>query len=483
MYRRQPAFQALEPQIVSSGLLPDVHDLQRPLWAKAANVRFYSGKVRRLVPPALIRTLGNYAGRGLSQVQQGTGTRWIWYGDSGGYVARWYGPEPEGIALMNMQLHQSSSELASFFDFTHYGDWTIVNNGFHPNALIHKPGAATPVQGYAMGLGRTLIFMKQLAFVMAIGYDLYGKRYAWSDSANIEVFTPTTENLAGSGVIEEFDTRIRAASRLGPYISAYAEDQMALIQYAGLPAVFTHRVVLDGIGAVGKAAVASDGRANYGVSRNGIWRTDGQSFQYIDKGVLRDYLQANVNWDQASKIIAARNDVTGCMDFHFPMGANLENNEGWSFDPETGGWSPIPAFDYQVERKLFQKPLGLKSGQGLLLLEDNPAAAGPLALETKAFPLAGTHTGSLIDEADFLLKAASNVEFRIGVSEYTDDPSFVDWSAWQPLHVDTRTYRIDLRVTGTYHKLQFRSTANNWDLDLQGFLLYGTVEGSRRDRR
>lgn len=480
MYRREPLFEALEAPIISSGLRPDLHPLHTPLWVKGENARFHHGKVERLIPPSGV-VAAEGIGRGLSQVQDSTGVRWIWWGNDIGQARRWYGPASELITTLAVQQHQSSAIQASMFDFTHYGDWTIVNNGNVP-AKIHKPGVG--LSDYAASLGKTLQFMKLMSFVLGIGYD-NGKRYGWSDSLNIEDWNfADTENLAGSAPIEDFNTPIRAANRLGQYISVFAEDQMGLVQFVGLPAVFTHRVVLDGIGAVGKLAVTTDGRSNFGVSRNGVWQTDGQGYRYIDKDrALQKYLQENVNWDQASKIIAARNDVTGCIEFHFPLGAALENTEGWAYDPESGGWGRVTPLAAQVERALFRKPLGINPAAPgwVLLLDDNPALEAPLDLETKPFVLGSPHLDTYIDEADFLLNSAENVEFRLGVSQTIEDADFLDWSDWQTLETDMRVYRIKLRVSGAYHKLQLRSTAADWSLDLQGFLLYGQTEGTKRD--
>lgn len=476
MYRREPLFSALDPEVVSSGLRPDLHPLHKPLWVRGDNVSFHRGRVERLVPASVMVAAGG-AGRGLSQHQDSAGVRWVWWGNDLGQVRRWFAGASELITTMAVQQHQTSGVSASMFDFTHYGDWTIINNGF-TGPKIYKPGGG--LSNYAPALGNVRGFIKVMSFVLAIGYDTF-RQYAWSDSEDIEDWDfASTENLAGHAPIDDFETRIKAYTRLGPAVSVFAEDQMALIQFIGEPAVFTHRVVLDGIGACGKAAVCSDGRSNYGVSRNGIWRTDGQDYRYIDRDrALQKYLQKDVNWDQASKIVAARNDVSGCIDFRFPMRGANENNEGWRYDPVTGGWSSLGGIGAQVERVLFRQPLAISSGNNVVLLSDDPALAGALDLQTKPLLVGSPHVDTYIDEVDFLLNAASNVEFRIGASQTTAAPA--DWSPWQALHTDMRTYRIALRVSGAYHTLQLRNTADNWDLDLQGFILYGAVEGSRRD--
>lgn len=499
MQRRQPVFQAVEPQIVSSGLQPDRHLMQRPLWERAKNVSFYSGKVRRLPPPAKAFDVpGAGAIRGLMQVQHSNGIRWIYVarfqGNGELAVYRWFGTGATLIASFaatGLAENETLSRKATFVDLVSYGDWTIINVGPDRPPLLHTNAA---------GVGTTYNeaphaqqFILRGPQVIAIGVGLERKSIAWSDGNDIHAWeqpVPTEEvpdppaNLSGTQGLMELRTGLVGASHLGPLISAYAEDQMVLMQFVGLPSVFISRVALDGIGLIGKMAVASDGRVNYGVGRNGIWRTDGQSYQYIDDPALKDYLQEEVNWAQGSKITAARNDVTGTIDFHFPMRQATDVNEGWRFDPRTGGWGTIPPYQIQIERSLFKKPLVGGAG-AVFLLDDDPTKLDPtglykLDLATRPLVIAGSHSGVLIDEVDFLVHKVKGVEFRIGVSERFNGT--VDWTKWETLHGDLRTHQIANRVSGTFVWLEFKSVIHDWEFDLQGFLLYGNVEGGKRDR-
>lgn len=56
--RRAPLLVLADPALISSGLAPDRHPVLQPLWEAAVNVRFYQGKVRRLLPAAVITSIG-----------------------------------------------------------------------------------------------------------------------------------------------------------------------------------------------------------------------------------------------------------------------------------------------------------------------------------------------------------------------------------------------------------------------------------------
>lgn len=489
MQRRVPSFVATDYNLVSSGVQPDRHNLQKLLWEHALNCTFAAGKVKRKLPSAqmFLGTAGPV--RGISQQFSQVGGRWVWAGIANN-VYRWQFGAPELLIspFPNYQADQTVNTRPSIYDFTHYGDWTIINNG-RGQAKIHKPPAA-PVDFVGDGFVPTdvLRFMKRQSHVLALGFGARGTGVAWSHSDQIETWEALATNLAGSLSIDEFDTPMRAASKLGDAITCYSEDQMALVRSIGLPFVFGQKVALDGCGAIGKAAVTTDWRLNYGVGRAGIWRTDGASFNYIDEGFLHDYLQEEVNWDQGGKIVAARNDYTGCIEFFLPMRGSLTINEGWSYDPRSGGWSPIPFVSFKDERRLFS---GTISGNhaGIVLLDDNdPALAGPLELRT--IPLQLTEKGTeqqttnivtRVDEITILLKKAENVEFRVGVNILNEDAPDLDyeWTPWMAALPSLKNYQLPNLPEGVFHKLEFRSTAQDWDLDLQGFMLYGVPVGSK----
>lgn len=485
MLRRTPLYRAVQPQIISSGLQPDLHPLLSILWEAAENVVFFAGRVKRRPGNQLVFDAGVGDIRGLSQQFGTTGTRWIWVGLSE-VVRRWYGPTSELIhAFATFRQDETGSYPATFTDFTHYGDWTIMNNGVD-TPKIYKHGVGLSNYGNAKPCVR---FIKKLSFVLALGTDARGTRVEWSDSANIEEWVASTTNNAGGMSFDDFDTPIRAGCNLGSQIAVYSEDQMGLATFVNQPYYFGQKTVLDGIGAVGKNAVTTDGKNNFGVGRNGVWWTDSNSYRYIDEGYLHDYLQENVNWAQKSKIFAVRNDFTGCFEFFFPMLESLDVSEGWSFDPRTGGWSPIPGgISLKDERRLFQYPLVGSLDDGMVLYDAaDESVVTPLVLRTKPLLMQvqsgsavdDVHIDSKVDEVELLCKKALNVQFRLGSSQ--EQAGTYEWSEWFDVDTTSRTYKIGASPPdGVYWKLDFRSTANVWELDLQGFLLFGQVEGTKR---
>lgn len=480
--RRTPTFQALDDQLISSGLQPDRHQLKALLWESAANVSFWNGTIRRKVPAALAFTGQNPPLRiaGVGQQSVTDGARRLWYGQ-GTKAGFWTFGAPVLVGDVSATYIDDSTatQRATMYDFTPYGDWMLVNNGI--DRKISKDGVAFEDFAPGEAPNQVVKFLKFMSFIMALGYGARGTHVGWSDANNVELWTAATTNTAGGLGIDEFDTPIRAGARLGDSLAVYSEDQMALVRYTGLPFVFGQKTVIDGIGAVGKAAVASDLKMNAGVGRAGIWATDGVTSKYIDEGFLSNYLQDNVTWTQAAKISAVRNDQTGCFEFHFPMHGSQDVNEAWSWDPRTGGWSPCPAHAVGDERRLFDH-IVYGGNDGTVLLGDfDRTADAPLSLVTKPLVMQtaeSPHVVTRVDELDLLLKSASGVEWRVGSAE---EPNGTwEWSEFQEALAGAKIYEVPELPEQPFWKVELRSAEGqaDWNIDLQGFQLYGLPTGA-----
>lgn len=480
--RRTPVLSIVDDNLVSSGIQLDRHTIKRALWESASNVIFANGQVRRKKAPALAYDIGNGSPiRGLQQSYNSDGGRWLWSG-ANKRISRWeFGP-PEiiDLAFGTYIDDQTVNDRPTIYDFTPYGNWMLVNSG-HPDdrAKMFKDPAYADFAPAEAPTG-VMKYLKVLSFLMAIGYGTRGTQVGWSDANNVEVWTAATDNTAGELAIDEFNTPIRAGSKLADSVAVYSEDQLALIKYTGLPFVFGQKTTLDGIGAIGKAAVATDTRVNVGVGRAGCWWTDGNSSRYIDEGWIANYLQDNVNWDQGGKISVSRNDYTGTFEFSFPMHGADDINEAWAWDQNTSGWSPVPPASMMDERRLFQYPVQ-GSNAGLVSLSDyNAAANTPLSLVTKPLVMStaeSPHIVTCMDEIDILLHVASHIEFRVGCC---DEPNGDwEWTDFMACEAGAKVYEIPELPEQPFWKVEFRSVPDidDWQLDLQGFILYGIHTG------
>jgi hypothetical protein len=484
MFHRTPVFRAVNPELVGAGIEPDVHPLLRGLWESASNVTFFNGRVRRRYSPQQLFSAGLGSVRGLMQLQDNNGVRWVWAA-AGSNVTRWYGPAAEVLLSAEVtQVNATATGPATQWDFTPFGEWMVLNKSAGA-VRIYKPATGIAVLGNCPI--DVVTMAKKFNFMLAIGHGAAKRQVSWSDADAIENWTATSTNLAGSLSIEELNTPIRAAKHLGQSIAIMAEDQIALLNYIGAPFYFGQKVVLDNVGCVGKAAAVSDGRNLFGFGVGGFWWSDGVSAKYLDDLKMQTYFQENVNWEQASKIVVARNDYTTCIEIAMPVRGSLEVNEAWSFDPRMSAWTPITPFTAKMDRRLFTKPLDGTAAGAVRIDATDKLSAAPLALRTKPLlkqlqdgtGLSDSHTNSRVDEVDLLLHKAVGIEFRVGSSQ--EQATGYTYTSWLACSEGNAVYKLPAGFPdGVYHVLEFRSTLPAWEFDLQGFVLFGTIEGSKR---
>lgn len=501
MLRRTPIFSALDPALVSSGLAPDIHPAKAPLWVTGTGVEFVNGKVRHKKGNLRLVEASTSPVRGIIQHRLSNGEVAVWW-MQGGQLWRW-----DQFSLQVMKSYGGLPINWPYIDFTSYGDWMFINQGIGNIEFFN--GATFSVMAEMPSNVRQL--RKHLSFLLALGIGTKGTGVAWSDANDISKWVPGRTNTAGALYIDEFEGGIMAGEPLGPVIAVYSENQMALVSFIGSPFYFGQKVMLTGIGAVGGEAVTAAGGLNYGVSRQGIWVNDGTEFRYIDDGRLGDYLQDNVNWAVAPKILTVRNDIMRTIEFHFPMEGSTELNEAWSFDPATKGWSKVPAVSYYTEELALGLPLQATQLGRLEKVGGQNFSIEPLLLQTKPMlmqlqsgaGLSDVHFAVKVDEVELLVHDVRSVQMRVGSSMEHDGT--IHWSSYITLEQGKSTYRVPAGVPdGVYWHLEFTSTtiptqvqegAENvleildlvesiteesaWRLDMQGFMLFGAIQGAK----
>lgn len=501
MELRRPIFTALDGQLVASGLMPDVQDARAALWVRGDGVEFVSGQVRNRKTDRKLFQLEPVTVRGIvpQRLSNGEVAVWVAYGNN---LWRW-----DQFSADLKKTYEPGALDKTYFDFTPYGDWLFINRGFGKIDWWNGAGFSNLPEMPS----NVAMLMKHLSFLLALGTGSKQTGVSWSDANDISKWVSTPDNSAGSLFIDEFEAGIVAGEQLGPVIAVYSENQMAVVSFIGAPFYFGFKVMQTGIGAIGPECVVAVGSRNYGVSRQGIWETDGESYRYIDEGALNKYLQDRVNWAAAHKIIAARNDILRTVEFHFPMGNSYEINEGWSYDPATNGWSKIQHASFYNQELALGLPLRARENGEVLLVNVADRTSNPLHLQTRpmlmqlqtASGLSDAHFATVVESVELFLKEAQNCQMRIGSSMEHNGP--IHWSPPIPISIDKSTYPVPAGVVrGVYWHLEFTSTTtytpitedgvqltengevvlgldpmDYWKFNLQGFLLYGNVSGSK----
>jgi hypothetical protein len=327
-------------------------------------------------------------------------------------------------------------------------------------------------------------FMLAINTVAAVGTDSSraGRNTVhWSTRDNHQIWRPRATNAAGNLQISDLDSQIIAAALLGDRVAVYSKDTMALLSFLGAPFYFgAQQPALDAIGALSKHCVVSVGRYNYGISRKGIWRTDGVEFEWIDTPAVREFFfsQLNTAWD--SKTVGFHNQKIQQVIWYFPTGSSTTNDLGLGYDYVRRAWT-VYGFgrSFAIPERVFNRPLvGTSGGQIHYLNQGADDLSAPINayVETPKLDFGDPQAVKSVQEVRLAVADLSGT-LNLHVRAFN---SLDDSAAYTgPYQVTAGYSKIPVRETGKFFqlKLSSSSTANTWTVS--GVEIRGRVSGVR----
>jgi len=151
----------------------------------------------------------------------------------------------------------------------------------------------------------------------------------WSDQEDINTYTPTATNTAGTQRIAD-GTRIVGAIRGRDAIYVWTDNAMFIMRFVGAPFTFSFQQVGTGCGLIGKnAAVEVDGAA-YWMSDNGFFRYTGKLESL--PCLVEDYVYDDINTVPKNHIYAGLNNLFGEVTWFYPGSGAASNNRSVTYN-------------------------------------------------------------------------------------------------------------------------------------------------------
>lgn len=339
-----------DPNLIESGIVPSLHPLNVPLWADGRNVIFQDGSVQSA--QGNIEIFNSVATTNIMGVQDAlvSNTPNLLYGtidslyrydgDAETLEGTGYSGSSGNNAFQDNAFQADAFQLGitpgtSLWSMENWGSWVLASNGYD-NIQIDKMAGGGAVNLAGTPPNSAKILVRLSVYMLAVNTDLGGAYIEWCDTDNVEDWVT---GAAGYLYIRELDSELIAAERLGDVVLAYSYNSVAMIRYIGPDFYFGAKRVLTGIGAVGKFSVVEYKNKHYGFGKDGIWVTDGNSFEYVSPPAMREWLKANVNYGSADKIAGYVNTDKNLIEWGVPIAGASENNLTIIYNVKTNKWS------------------------------------------------------------------------------------------------------------------------------------------------
>jgi len=452
---------------LNSGLVPSAEPAEGAIWRAARNCWVRDLTLEHSLGKAAIFSSLSNRPRVMAQIFTTAGVKRLYFEDSGS-VRKLEGTTATTIGVIS---------TAGSPDFETFGDWLLVTDNISPLKLWKNTGSLDIIADANTRFTRCKIIRRLAQHVIA--YNTGGTNFAsqtsfhWCSANDPEVWTPLPTNSARDLNIRNLDSEIVAVEPLGAAHAVYSQNNLVLVRYLGPTQWFgTPNQGLQGIGAVSKRAVVSLGNINIGISRAGVFLTDGNSFTYIDRPYIDKWLQSNVNWATPDEIAGYWDDRLQAVVWALPLVTG--GKVGLTLDPKLAGgprpFSFIDAdFKFGLKRDVFEFPI-TSFGKVLYNVSLPDTVVGNFSASTHLFDAGDNQTYKSWDRVVLTGKIDPTSQIRFG---YADEPQIeaIEWDNWST--IDSSNVPFGPRES-IYLAMELKGTST---FRLSGLTVYGEKAG------
>jgi hypothetical protein len=318
--------------------------------------------------------------------------------------------------------------------------------------------------------------------ILAINYDKANSEHpydvAWCDTDNPDTWIPASANAAGSLTLREASSPLKAIVPLGDAKAIYTEDQMFILQYTGAPYYFGYKTAFaSGAGAVSPRSVVAVDSTNYGLSRRGLFVTDGSSVETIgDSEGINKYIRDNIAESEYAQVAAYHNKLNNEVIWSLPINSTKPTKQiTYNYSNNTFSIESIGASAAQISSVFDHDIVGHPDGN--VYFEDGGQSNHATYGITKAHDLDNPYSIKEITSIRVGKIGEGNPLVEVGFAEnINDDPTFLPEHSF---YVNGSYADYKVRVSGRYLFLKISSDNNADSWEITNMEIKGRVRGFR----
>lgn len=341
------------------GLTPDLPDQVPDLWEDGRNVLFVDKELQPL-PGQIALTNTGLQVNAVCQIED-----WVFLGTSTSVLV---------YSISQNTLHNITSaddHASGQWSFIPYGTWLIGSHGGY--IYIWKPGDPTnpPQMTRIADAPEDIKFLLKIKnFVIAVG-DQY---VYWCSDDDPELWTPEQDNLAGYLFIRDIRSNLEGGAANDDIGLICSNKEAVKLFYQGTPYVFGYKKVFEGAGVWNTKSITVVNNTFFGFGPNGAWASNGNSFNYIDKGSVSDTINTEFELSRSSLAYVGPWSILQHVFFFVPT---FDSIKCYAFNLLNSKWTIL-----DWDRVCSYKEYWVDS-QGILYLDDLKSASSTVGGDGK----------------------------------------------------------------------------------------------------
>lgn len=454
---------------LSSGVAPSIEPASGAIWRTARNAWFREASVEHALGRSKVATTSLQT-RFMCNAFTGAGQKRLYYEDAG--VVR-YSTGAGATTLID------SLNAAGKYWLEPWGDWLLASDNIANLKIWKNTGGFSTITDAATQFARARIIKKLAQHLIAYNTDVAPTGFHWCSADDPDTWTPSLSNSARNLNIRGLDSEIVCVADLGASHAVYSRATMLLVRYVGPTQWFgTPQQALQGIGAVSALSSVSVGGFNFGLCRDGVFATDGNSFGYIDRPAIDRWVQEAIDWSKAEEIAGFYDARQQLVSWTVPLlVAAPEARAVLAVDTKQRQFASFtylePGGGVGLRREVFDSP-ARAFADGIYFVSQPGSVVGDFSLTSHLLDGQTRINFKAWDYGIFTGTLSGDVRFGFADTLPTADEDVeatIEWGDWQEL----ATRVPFMKRESVYIAMDFRSTEK---FRLTGVEIYGETAGS-----
>lgn len=424
-------------------------------WYQGTLVRYYAGTLRPMGGwQQHSATAVTGAARGILTWSDNSSTKWIAVGCSSklyiyDHAGTQYDITPSGLATGHdnatigggygnqafgkMLYGTPRSDTTAILDctvwtFDTFGQYLVGTNADDGRIFEWKLNTGTiaaplPSTTGSAPVNNRAVMVTNEGFIFALGSNANPRLVTWPDQRTDGVWTPSATVQAGFYQLQT-PGRIMCGKRITGASLIFTDQDLHLATYIGAPLVYGFQQVGTGCGVVSQNGAIVANNVAYWMANDGFWTFNG--FAQPLESTVGDYVFANLNQNQKSKIFTEHNPSFGEINWFYPQGNEIDSYVRYNYR-ENHWTTGSLARTCGIERGIFTIPLMVDTS-GILWEHESGFSYGGLTPQAETGPLELNTGGGLIPTGYGAVTAGMGTNILNLMQQIPDSLTTMGWT-------------------------------------------------------